>query len=106
LIDGKAAFSEILKLLYNTVGPHIPEDRNHSILHHKLEIYGVTGTTRELFSQPIVTDSNSFSIAAKLSLNLQTVYKWFKSTFAIIFQKPIVCSSKQKILLKGSDIGV
>lgn len=28
LVGGKAAFSETLKTLYNTVGPHIPEDSN------------------------------------------------------------------------------
>jgi hypothetical protein len=46
----------------------------------------------------VVTDGNSVSIAAKLSLNLQCTNGLNETCYPLIFQKPIVCNSKQKIL--------
>jgi hypothetical protein len=39
----------------------------------------------------VITDSNSISIAAKLSSNLQTVYKWFKSNLLSINLSKTYC---------------
>jgi hypothetical protein len=68
----------------------------------------ISPTATNKLSQPIllpddtslvVPDSKSISIAAILSSNLQTGTNGLNQTcYPLIFQKPIVCNSKQKIL--------